>query len=311
MTDEPRAARRGRSPRYAADKKAIDIVELDLRGVAGYTDYFVICSGNTDRQAKAIHDGIHQGLKKEHGLLPRRVEGAQRGALDPHGLPRRASCTSSRPRRATSTGSSSCGATSRATSTTRGTAGRAAGGLGGRLTSAFRGAPADLFEEPSPRLRMPERPLRDRSSARPGPCMLQPRVAAALADLPGTTPARGAGRGRSAAHGPGHGRGRPRAASSHGASRARTGDLLHAMQAAVEVLSLGFVCSALSASTDRVCGCVVSPNFRTFPAGSGQGSRPLARSAKWSRPRAGGTPMAEPLATSGACQGGQAVRPRR
>ncbi len=60
---------------YAADKKAIDIVELDLRGVLGYTDYFVICSGNTDRQTKAIHDGIHQGLKKDHGLLPRRVEG--------------------------------------------------------------------------------------------------------------------------------------------------------------------------------------------------------------------------------------------
>ena len=60
---------------HAADKKAIDIVELDLRGVLGYTDYFVICSGNTDRQTKAIHDGIHQGLKKDHGLLPRRVEG--------------------------------------------------------------------------------------------------------------------------------------------------------------------------------------------------------------------------------------------
>jgi ribosome-associated protein len=59
----------------AGDKKASDIVELDLRGVAGYTDYFVIVSGNTDRQAKAIHDGIHAGLKKEHGLLPRRVEG--------------------------------------------------------------------------------------------------------------------------------------------------------------------------------------------------------------------------------------------
>ena len=41
----------------------------------GYTDFFVVCSGNTDRQTKAIHDGIHQGLKKEHGLLPRRVEG--------------------------------------------------------------------------------------------------------------------------------------------------------------------------------------------------------------------------------------------
>ncbi len=48
---------------------------LDLRGVLGYTDFFVVCSGNTDRQTKAIHDGIHLGLKKEHGILPRRVEG--------------------------------------------------------------------------------------------------------------------------------------------------------------------------------------------------------------------------------------------
>jgi ribosome-associated protein len=60
---------------HAADKKAIDIVELDLRGVLGYTDYFVIASGNTDRQTKAIHDGIREGLKRDHGLLPRRVEG--------------------------------------------------------------------------------------------------------------------------------------------------------------------------------------------------------------------------------------------
>jgi ribosome-associated protein len=61
--------------RYAADVKAIDLVELDLRDVLGYTDYFVICSGNTDRQTKAIHDRIHQGMKNEHGVLPRRVEG--------------------------------------------------------------------------------------------------------------------------------------------------------------------------------------------------------------------------------------------
>ena len=60
---------------YAADVKAIDLVELDLRDVLGYTDYFVICSGNTDRQAKAIHDRIHLGMKNEHGVLPRRVEG--------------------------------------------------------------------------------------------------------------------------------------------------------------------------------------------------------------------------------------------
>src|SRR5580692_7299160 len=61
---------------YAEDKKAIDVVELDLRGVLGYTDWFLVCSGNTGRQAKAIHDGILEGLKREHDTLPRRVEGS-------------------------------------------------------------------------------------------------------------------------------------------------------------------------------------------------------------------------------------------
>jgi ribosome-associated protein len=61
---------------YAEDKKAIDVVELDLRGVLGYTDWFLVCSGNTGRQAKAIHDGILEGLKREHNTLPRRVEGS-------------------------------------------------------------------------------------------------------------------------------------------------------------------------------------------------------------------------------------------
>jgi ribosome-associated protein len=61
---------------FAQEKKAIDVVVLDLREVVGYTDYFLICSGNTARQTKAIHDGILEGLKREHELLPRRVEGA-------------------------------------------------------------------------------------------------------------------------------------------------------------------------------------------------------------------------------------------
>ncbi|HEY5318086.1 MAG TPA: ribosome silencing factor [Solirubrobacteraceae bacterium] len=60
---------------YAEDRKALEIVELDLRSVIGYTDYFVICSGRTDRQVKAIHDAIHAGMKNDHGMLPRRVEG--------------------------------------------------------------------------------------------------------------------------------------------------------------------------------------------------------------------------------------------
>jgi ribosome-associated protein len=50
-------------------------VQLDLRGIAGFTDFFVICTGRSDRQVKAIHDGIHAGMKAEHGLLPARVEG--------------------------------------------------------------------------------------------------------------------------------------------------------------------------------------------------------------------------------------------
>jgi ribosome-associated protein len=60
---------------YANDRKALDVVQLDLRGIIGYTDYFVICTGRSDRQTKAIHDAIHQGMKSDHGLLPRRVEG--------------------------------------------------------------------------------------------------------------------------------------------------------------------------------------------------------------------------------------------
>jgi ribosome-associated protein len=61
----------------ASDRKAIDIRVVDLRDIVTYTDFFVICSGNTERQTKAIHDAIHDELK--HGderLLPRRTEGA-------------------------------------------------------------------------------------------------------------------------------------------------------------------------------------------------------------------------------------------
>jgi ribosome-associated protein len=60
---------------YASDRKALDVVQLDLRGIISYTDYFVICTGRSDRQVRAIHDGIHLGLKNDHGLLPGRVEG--------------------------------------------------------------------------------------------------------------------------------------------------------------------------------------------------------------------------------------------
>ena len=73
----------------ASEKKAHDLLELDMRGLVGYTDFFLICSGNTDRQVKAIHDAIHEGAKRELGIFPRRVEGAGRAAVDIDGLPRR------------------------------------------------------------------------------------------------------------------------------------------------------------------------------------------------------------------------------
>ncbi len=65
-----------RIAQVASDRKAIDIRVLDLRGTVGYTDFFVICSGNTERQTKAIHDAVYQELKDNEGLLPRRAEGA-------------------------------------------------------------------------------------------------------------------------------------------------------------------------------------------------------------------------------------------
>jgi ribosome-associated protein len=59
----------------AGDRKALDIVQLDLRGMIGYTDYFLICTGRSERQTKGIHDAIYEGMKSEYGRLPGRVEG--------------------------------------------------------------------------------------------------------------------------------------------------------------------------------------------------------------------------------------------
>jgi ribosome-associated protein len=66
-----------RIAQIASDRKAIDIRVLDLREVVSYTDFFVICSGNTERQTRAIHEAVHQELKDKDGMLPRRVEGAR------------------------------------------------------------------------------------------------------------------------------------------------------------------------------------------------------------------------------------------
>jgi ribosome-associated protein len=71
----------GRIAGTALDRKAHDVVTLDMRGAVTYTDFFVICTGNTERQTRAIHDAIYQDLKHERSarLLPQRVEGQEEG----------------------------------------------------------------------------------------------------------------------------------------------------------------------------------------------------------------------------------------
>ena len=60
--------------RAAASKKASDIVVLDLRKAAGFTDYFVICTGQNTRQIRASADAVEDTLGREH-VKPAHVEG--------------------------------------------------------------------------------------------------------------------------------------------------------------------------------------------------------------------------------------------
>ncbi len=62
--------------RAAWDKKARDIIVLDMREVFLLTDYFVICSGGTDRQVGAIQEAVEERLR-ELGVKPVRREGEQ------------------------------------------------------------------------------------------------------------------------------------------------------------------------------------------------------------------------------------------
>ena len=63
----------------AYDKKAEDIVLLDMRGLVDYTDYLIICTGRTPRQTKSISQELRHRLKKDLGVTPRRVEGEKEG----------------------------------------------------------------------------------------------------------------------------------------------------------------------------------------------------------------------------------------
>jgi ribosome-associated protein len=58
----------------AAEKKALNVVVLDLREIASFTDYFVIASGANERQVQAISDEVVETLKKS-GTPVMRIEG--------------------------------------------------------------------------------------------------------------------------------------------------------------------------------------------------------------------------------------------
>jgi len=59
----------------AAEKKAIDMIALDLRSIASFTEFFVIASGSNQRQVQAIADEISEQLKKQLEMRPVRIEG--------------------------------------------------------------------------------------------------------------------------------------------------------------------------------------------------------------------------------------------
>jgi len=87
MKKAARARRRPPSPRpsseltagiaAALDKKAQDVVVLDLTKASAFTDFFVICTGSNVRQVQAIADGIKDALESV-GAKPALVEGYDR-----------------------------------------------------------------------------------------------------------------------------------------------------------------------------------------------------------------------------------------
>ena len=62
----------------ALDKKAVDLVVLDVAALTSIADYLVICTGRSDRQVQAIAQAIDEHLR-QHGHRPIAIEGMNRG----------------------------------------------------------------------------------------------------------------------------------------------------------------------------------------------------------------------------------------
>lgn len=67
-----------RAAALALERKASDVIALDLRGLSTATDFFVLATGMSDVQVKAIADHLIDELKKE-GIRPSHVEGLRGG----------------------------------------------------------------------------------------------------------------------------------------------------------------------------------------------------------------------------------------
>jgi ribosome-associated protein len=65
---------------FADNKKAEDIVVLDVRELSSVTDYFVIASGTSEPHLRAIVEEIIGRLRDEHGIRPVRTDGSTQGA---------------------------------------------------------------------------------------------------------------------------------------------------------------------------------------------------------------------------------------
>lgn len=75
LTSEQKAIEAARA---ADDRKAVDIRIMDMRTTLCITDYFVICSGNSERQVRRIEDAIEERLR-DKGFKPARREGLKSG----------------------------------------------------------------------------------------------------------------------------------------------------------------------------------------------------------------------------------------
>lgn len=63
----------------ALERKATDVVALDLRGVSNATDYFILATGHSDVHVRAIAEHVLGELKKRRGIAPAHVEGLRGG----------------------------------------------------------------------------------------------------------------------------------------------------------------------------------------------------------------------------------------